>query len=68
MLLRFRNRPWALADRLAPDDPRIGEAARLSPLVEGPEYTGLADEEELVFWEEIEEFGEGVDCRLTASS
>lgn len=61
MLLRFRNRPWALVDGLAPDDPRIAEAARRSPLVEGPEYTGLADEEELVFWEEIEEFGEGVD-------
>jgi SAM-dependent methyltransferase len=61
VLLRLlKRRPWTLAEIPAPDDPRILAAAERSPLVGGPEYSEQADRQELVFWEEVEDFGDGL--------
>ena len=61
MLLRLlKRRPWALAEISRPDDRRILAAAERSPLVLGPEYSNQADRTELVFWEEVEDFADGL--------
>ena len=57
----MRDRPWTLAEIAEPDDRRVRDAAERSPLVLGPRYSELADREELVFWEEVEDFGHGLD-------
>jgi SAM-dependent methyltransferase len=61
MLLQLlKRRPWTLAELTSPNDPRIEAAAEQSPLVLGPQFSDHADREELVFWEEVEDFGDGL--------
>jgi SAM-dependent methyltransferase len=60
LLWLLKRRPWALANIDEPDDPRIAEAAVRSPLVVGPQFSDQADSQELVFWEDVEDFGSGL--------
>jgi SAM-dependent methyltransferase len=60
LLWLLKRRPWALAELTAPDDPRIVAAAERSPLVLGPQFSDHADRQELVFWEDVEDFGNGL--------